>query len=181
MFVKTTNDSRKISFGDLGDLKSKECIHDEEVICSNILHKTIHSSDSICDYGEDITIKRGILNWCDEYELTEERNQLESRNAWEDASNKNNKPEISLMVESRKPVYHTNEAFMEYFPALLECLASSSNKHAPMDHEPPLWDTDVSVVLSNESIDPHNLDKDAKSVDSNNSHVIDTNTSTPNS
>lgn len=200
--VKTLKESHKINFGEssnLIDLEAIDCIHGEELTCSNILHKTIHSSDSICDYGEDITIERGILNWCDEHEVAEESRPLESGNAWSgEPSNLNNKPEISLMVETRRPIYHTKEVFMEYFPALWDCLSSSSTKYTPMEHEPPLWETDVSVVLSDEPIVPYisdkdvnsalsdeptepcTSDKDVYSVDGDSSHVTDTNPPTSN-
>ena len=167
--IKITNKLHKINFGksNLLDVNTNDCIHGEEVACSNILHKTIHSPDSIGDYGEDITIERGILNWCDEHKVPKENKLLESArarcNCCNEPSNLNNKPEISLMVDSRTPIYHPKEVFMQYFPALWDCLASSSSRHTPTEHEPPLWDTDVSIVLCDEPIGSCVLEKAANS------------------
>lgn len=121
------------------DFEGNDCIHGEEITCSDILHKTIHSSDSICDYGEDITIERGILNWCDENE-----------------TNKENKP-------LERPMHQAKETFMEYFPTLWKTLSSS--KCTTMDCEPPLWDSDVAVVLSNEPIESSTSKKDVNTVE----------------
>ncbi|KAG0612584.1 hypothetical protein M758_6G039400 [Ceratodon purpureus] len=131
-------------------------------------------TNSICDYGEDITIERGILNWCDEHKVSMENRPLESENLWGDEpSNSNNKPEISLMIEPRKHIFHSKEVFMEYFPALWDCLSSSYSKHiTPMEHEPSLWETDVSVVLSDEPIESCISDKDVNSILSNESTEV---------
>lgn len=118
------------------DLESNDCMHGEEVACSNILHKALHSSDSICDYGEDITIERGILNWCDEDEAIQESKPLD------------------------RPIIQTKEIFMEYFPTLWKTLPLSSKKCTTIDCEPSLWDSDVGVVLSNEPIELCTLEKD---------------------
>jgi len=108
------------------DKKDSDCVHSEEATCSNIFQKTINSSDSICDYGEDITIERGILNWCKEDETMQEHNPLE------------------------RPIIQTKEKIMEYLPTLWKDLSPSTIKDSVIDCEPPLWDTDIAVVLSNE-------------------------------
>lgn len=120
------------------DLDSNDSIPGEDATCSNILHNSISSADSICDYGEDITIERGILNWCDENEGGEETRPLD------------------------RPVFEAKDTLREFFPILWNKLPSTSNTTNPMNCEPPLWECDVTVVLSNEPIDACTLETDAK-------------------
>lgn len=129
---------------DLLDLKANECIHCDKVGCvaSKCMH--IDPRTSITDYGEDITIDGG-LTWCvgGEHAVIEKSESLEPAIIWstEPSINLGNDPAISLIVEPAVPIYHDVHSQRDPDAA------------TPLDHEPALWDSDVSAMLFDEPVE----------------------------
>ncbi|XP_073394214.1 uncharacterized protein [Physcomitrium patens] len=151
MLLSDTLTPSSSNFGQssLINLNTSKCMDHKKQCCSNMLHKSLQFPNSMCDYGEDIPIERGILNWYEKHDIVENGNPLDNFIEWSDESlmKFGSEPNISSFVLPKMLISHGKEACMDQWPSL--CLPTQCQNL--MEHEPPLWENDVRVVLFNEA------------------------------